>query len=188
MAFKGRICYNKERIRIMKGGTQGIRGRAFVSCALCGKNVKTLIMYTSKHHGNTRKVVEAFARGLKAETVDLLKETPSGIGDYDQIGIASGIYAGKMDRQVRQILRRLPEGGGKKAFVVSTSGVGKEKYNAEAIRLLKEKGYRISGSYAFTGWNTFGPFKLVGGTGKGRPDKKDLQKAEHLGEELACEE
>ena len=188
MAFKGQICYNEERIRIMKGGTQGAGAEFSLPAELCGKTVKTLIMYTSKHHGNTRKVVEAFARGLGAETVDLLKETPSGIGSYDQIGIASGIYAGKMDKQVRHLLKSLPEGGGKKAFVVSTSGVGKEKYNAEAVRCLKDKGYRISGSYAFTGWNTFGPFKLVGGTGKGRPDKQDLKKAEHLGEGLAREE
>ena len=50
MAFKGQICYNEERIRIMKGGTQGAGAEFSLPAELCGKTVKTLIMYTSKHH------------------------------------------------------------------------------------------------------------------------------------------
>ena len=40
--------------------------------------------------------------------------------------------------------------------------------------ILKEKKTDIIGKFGCKGYDTFGPFKLVGGIAKGHPDEKDL--------------
>ena len=43
--------------------------------------------------------------------------------------------------------------------------------------ILKEKKTDIIGKFGCKGYDTFGPFKLVGGIAKGHPDEKDLEAA-----------
>ena len=40
--------------------------------------------------------------------------------------------------------------------------------------ILEEKHADLIGTFSCKGYDTFGPFKLVGGIGKGRPNAKDL--------------
>lgn len=40
-----------------------------------------LFLYTSSHHGNTRKLVEFVASSLGARAVDLLRSAPPPFGD-----------------------------------------------------------------------------------------------------------
>ena len=40
--------------------------------------------------------------------------------------------------------------------------------------ILEEKHADLIGTFSCKGYDTFGPFKLVGGIGKGRPNEKDL--------------
>lgn len=48
----------------------------------------------------------------------------------------------------------------------------------DAIRQIAEaKKAQIVGSYGCLGFDTFGPFKLVGGIAKGHPDDKDISDA-----------
>ncbi len=42
---------------------------------------------------------------------------------------------------------------------------------------IKGKNAEIVGKFTCPGFNTFGPFKLIGGTAKGRPDENDLKDA-----------
>ena len=42
---------------------------------------------------------------------------------------------------------------------------------------MKEKKTDIIGKFGCKGYDTFGPFKLVGGIAKGHPDEKDLEAA-----------
>lgn len=47
-----------------------------------------------------------------------------------------------------------------------------------AIRaVVKEKNADIVGEYGCPGFDTFGPFKIVGGIRKGRPNENDIAKA-----------
>ena len=39
------------------------------------------------------------------------------------------------------------------------------------------KNAEIIGQFTCSGYNTFGPFKLVGGTSKGHPDDEDIKNA-----------
>jgi flavodoxin len=43
--------------------------------------------------------------------------------------------------------------------------------------LLTKKGAQIAGRFGCRGFDTFGPFKLVGGIAKGHPDNGDVAEA-----------
>ena len=91
--------------------------------------MKTIILYYSNHHGNTKKLVDAI-QASDPENVEILDVTTAGPKDlsgYDLIGVASGIYAGNFGKPLL--------------------------------------------------YNTFGPFKLIGGTAKGHPTKEELDAA-----------
>ena len=49
---------------------------------------------------------------------------------------------------------------------------------------VKEKSAVVAGEFGCRGFNTFGPFKLIGGTGKGHPDETDLENARRFFEGL----
>ena len=57
---------------------------------------RTLILYASTHHGNTRRLAETMAEAAGAEFCDLLHDPLPDLSGYDLIGMASGIYYGKL--------------------------------------------------------------------------------------------
>ena len=138
--------------------------------------MKVLIVYHSEHHNNTKKLVEAIAQQGE---VTLLKASDSSSlnwSDFDLIGFASGIYYQKFHKDILDSAEKnLPIG--KKVFFLYTCGVKRNSYT-DAIRQIAEtKGAQILGSYGCLGFDTFGPFKLVGGIAKGHPDDKDIRDA-----------
>lgn len=136
--------------------------------------MKTAIVYYSAHHGNTRKLAEAVAQGRDVTLMDALEVKSADLSGYDLIGFASGIYFGKFHRSVVEFAKNsLPQG--KKVFFLATyGGSNGTKAIEEAVR---ERDAQIVGSFGCKGYDTFGPFKLVGGICKGRPDETDLKNA-----------
>ncbi len=136
--------------------------------------VKTAIIYYSSHHGNTKKLVDAIAQGHDVTLIDASAQKQADLGQYDLIGFASGVYGGRFHPDVLDFARKnLPEG--KRVFFLYTyAGLGSAKSIAAAAA---EKSAVVAGEFCCKGFNTFGPFKLVGGTGKGRPNEADLENA-----------
>lgn len=62
--------------------------------------MKTLIVYYSSHHGNTKKLVDAIAARGSVSTVDASAATATDCSDYDLIGFASGIYYQKFHESI----------------------------------------------------------------------------------------
>ena len=60
-------------------------------------------------------------------------------------------------------------------FLISTYG-GSTNYKS-IENILKEKHAKVIGKFGCKGYDTFGPFELVGGIAKGHPDEKDLEAA-----------
>lgn len=144
--------------------------------------MKTLIIYESVHHGNTEKIAKVMAKAL---TADLIKPKDfTSLDEYDLIGFGSGIFYGNFHKNILGLIAKLSNTPNKKAFVFSTSGQGKIEYNNSIIEKLKAKEFIIAGSFACKGYDTFGPFKLIGGIAKGRPNEEDLQKAKAFAEKL----
>ncbi len=136
--------------------------------------MKTAIIYHSEHHGNTKKLLDAIVR--LGEDVTLIEAESDGITDlsgYDLIGFASGIYYQKFHETVLQFAQRnLPQD--KKVFFIYTYGVKKDTYTNAIKQIIDTKGAELLGAYDCPGFDTFGPFKLVGGIDKGRPNEDDV--------------
>ena len=138
--------------------------------------MKIAICYYSRHHGNTRKVLEAMAREADVNLIDVTARRAVRLDGFDCVGFASGIYGFEFHRSVVEFARQyLPEG--KPVFFVYTFGVTKGTGAAAAARVAQEKHCPVLGEYGCKGYDTFGPFKLVGGLAKGHPDERDLENA-----------
>lgn len=136
--------------------------------------MKTAIVYWSSHHSNTKKLVDAIAQGRDVTLIDTSSTKSADLSGYELIGFASGIYFGKFHESVTEFAKNcLPQG--KKVFFLSTYGGSS---NTKAIEeAVKAKGAQIVGQFSCRGYDTFGPFKLVGGIAKGRPNAADLENA-----------
>ena len=136
--------------------------------------MKTAICYYYRHHGNTLRVLEAMALGQDVDLVDVTCRATVHLDGYDVVGFASGIYYGKFHRAVLQFASQyLPQG--KDVFFVCTYGSRK---NTQSIaEVVHAKGSRILGEFGCRGYDTFGPFKLLGGIAKGHPSEDDLRRA-----------
>lgn len=147
--------------------------------------MKTAICYFSSHHGNTLRLIEAMAEGNGVELIDVRRRAAVRLEQYDAVGFASGIYFGKFHKTVIGFLRQyLPEG--KAVFFVSTCGSPTApRYTAAISAAAAEKNARVLGSFSCRGYDTYGPFKLVGGIAKGRPDERDFRNAREFYASLA---
>ena len=138
--------------------------------------MKTAICYFSAHHGTTLKLIEAIADGNDAELIDVRSRAAVRLEQYDAVGFASGIYYGKFHNSVIGFMRQyLPEGAG--VFFISTCGHISKRNTAAVAAAAAEKGANVLGSFSCRGYDTFGPFRLVGGIARGHPNARDIQNA-----------
>lgn len=138
--------------------------------------MKTIIIYESTHHGNTKKLVDAVAEKYGVETAAVEEVSGTDLSAYDLIGVASGVAFGKFyEASERFVEESLPEG--KTVFFLYTCGNDTGKY-ANSVRARAEaKGCRVAGTYGCRGFDTFGPFKLIGGIAKGHPTQEEIEGA-----------
>ena len=138
--------------------------------------MKVLIIYHSEHHGNTKKLVEAIAGQGDVSLLNVSDSSSLDWSDFELIGFASGIYYQKFHKDVLDSAEKnLPDS--KKVFFLYTCGVKRNSYTNAIRQIAEAKKARIVGSYGCLGFDTFGPFKLVGGIAKGHPDDKDISNA-----------
>lgn len=143
--------------------------------------MKTLIVYVSIHHGNTKKLAEAMADVLDGELIRPSEVDINKLSDYDLIGFGSGIYFGKHHKSLLNLVDKLPKLDDKKAFIFSSSGMKEgglfNRFYTAIKEKLREKGVNVIGEFSCLGFDTYGPLKLIGGISKGRPNEKDLENA-----------
>ncbi len=145
--------------------------------------MKTAICYYSRHHGNTLKVLQAMAQDSQVDLIDVTRRQAVRLEDYDCTGFASGIYYGTFQESVLQFARQhLPEG--KAVFFVFTYGVLRPSYTKVIGQIARERGCPVLDEFGCKGYDTFGPFKLVGGIAKGHPDGQDLDNARRFYQNL----
>lgn len=145
--------------------------------------MKTAVVYYSKHHGNTKKVLDAIAKKHEITLIDVLEQPNADLSGYDRIGFASGIYYSKFQKTLLKYAEEhMPEG--KETFFVYTYGAKKEGYTKAITEAVKKHHAKIMGEFGCFGFNTFGPFKLIGGIAKGHPDQKDYDDAVKFYESL----
>ena len=82
--------------------------------------MKTLILYESTHHGNTKKLCDAIAAGEKDVTVWEVGQGKIPWEEYGLIGFASGIAFGKFYPAITKAAEEIP--AGKQVFFLYTCG------------------------------------------------------------------
>lgn len=130
--------------------------------------------------GCTKKVAKAIASSIKGKLVEVSKAKKEDVLKADVIGFGSGIYALGPHRSLIKFIDSLPVVEGKKAFLFFTSGCGCKFFTGKLKRKLKKKGFELLGDFVCKGYDRYGPLKLIGGINKGRPNKKDLDKAKEF--------
>lgn len=138
--------------------------------------MKTAVCCYSRRHGNTLRVLEAMAEGNNIDLIDVTACSEAQLEDYDAVGPASGIYFGQFHKSVLRFAdNHLPKG--KNVFFVYTCGSMGKGYAKAIAEAAVSRGAAILGEYGCRGYDTFGPFRLVGGIAKGHPNAAELQGA-----------
>lgn len=138
--------------------------------------MKTILIYESTHHGNTKKLVDAVAQRYGIQTVTVAQASGMDLKEYDRIGIASGVAFGKFYEAAERFAEGcLPEG--KEVFFLYTCGNDSVKYANSVSAKAAARGCKVLGVYGCRGFDTFGPFKLIGGIAKGHPTQSEIDGA-----------
>lgn len=154
----------------------GNDGYIFWQRKVTGENdkLKSVIITASVHHGNTRKVVDAIADKFDVEIVDATKVKEKDLSSYELIGFASGIYYGKFHQSVLNFASVNLQAN-KDVFYICTNGGNASFKSIEDV--IAGKRCNEVGRFSCKGYDTFGPFKLLGGIAKGHPNEKDIAEA-----------
>ena len=142
--------------------------------------MKVLIFCVSKYYGNTKKIAQAMASALDAQVIEPKEAIDGIVSSYDMVGFGSGIYFGKHDSSLLDLVDKLPKCK-KKAFVFSTRGrnsLFETAYHKVLRKKLVEKGFDLVGEFSCRGFSDYYKiFKFFGGVNKGHPKRKELDNA-----------
>lgn len=139
-------------------------------------NKDIIIICESMYHGNTMKLVTAMAYSLNCRIMSANEALLAELNRYKVVGLASGIYFTSHHPKIMQIANRL--NSNQNAFIISTHGrpyLG--KYHSDIKQILVHKGIKILGEFSTKGYDCTGPFIIIGGGNKGRPNERDENKA-----------
>lgn len=141
------------------------------------ESIKTAIVFYSQHHKNTKKLLDAIkAEFPDVKLIDVSITKVAELEGYNRIGIASGIYYSRFAKPLMEYLKsHLPKD--KEVFAIYTYGRESSVYTKEVKSLVEEKHGIYLGEYGCYGFDTFGPFKLVGGIQKGHPTTDEISDA-----------
>lgn len=139
-------------------------------------NNKVLIICESMYHGNTQKLAVAMARKLNCRTINCEQAISENLEQYKVIGLGSGIYFTTHHPKLFHIAAKMQNT--QKAFIFSTHGspfLG--KYHQKLKTSLSNQGVSVIGEFSCRGYDCTGPYIIIGGGNKGKPNEKDEMKA-----------
>ncbi len=144
----------------------------------------TAIVYYSQHHGNTKKLLDAIkAADPSVVLIDVTAQPTADLSSYDRIGFASGIYFSAFAKQIIAYADAyLPDN--KPVFYIYTHGAPVGNFLKAMQEIATRKHCQELGEYRCQGYDTFGPFKLVGGIAKGHPTEDEIKGAVKFYQEL----
>ncbi|MDH6108594.1 flavodoxin [Kitasatospora sp. MAP12-15] len=148
--------------------------------------MKAVIVCASVSHGNTRRVADTMAQVLGAKVVSPEEAEPAELAGAELVGFGSGVFYGRLHPSLTDFVKALPTRRGR-AFAFATSGLPEiplAPFTRPLVQLLEGKGFEVDGSFSCRAFDTWTPFKLVGGINKQRPNVGDLAAARAFAEQL----
>lgn len=149
--------------------------------------MKTVIFYSSTYNGNTLKIAESIAATLSADLIAIeTKISDFDLSQYDLIGIGSAIHFGQHAIRLQRFVSALPLQG-KNIFIFSTRCrpfLG--NYHRTLKNIIKQKKANLVDEFSCVGFDRTGPWVLINGYNKNRPNTNDLFKARLFAEKLQC--
>ena len=145
--------------------------------------MRVLIIYHSEHHQNTEKIARTMATKIEAELIEAKDVSAEDINNFNIIGFGSGVYNGRLHKDLSEIIDNIPYQDNKKSFIFSTTGslsysrLAHDRFSP----LLINKGFEIIGEFFCLGFDTA---LTREGINKGKPDKQDLENAERFIESI----
>ena len=137
---------------------------------------KIAVIYASTHHGNTRKLVDAIAQRYDITRIDAAEQKNVDLSEYALIGFASGIDFGKFYGCVEQFVEvNLPKH--KRIFFLYTCAKPNDHFTQSIKAKAAQKQAVVLGEYGCKGYNTYGPWKLIGGMNKNHPSPEEVDEA-----------
>jgi len=140
-------------------------------------NNKCIIIYESIYNDNTLKLARAMAQTLGCMLVTTSRALKMNLDIYEVIGFGSGIYFGRHHPKLFEVIEHLNQGQ-QDVFIFSSRGnpfLG--KYHQPLKDVLREKDKNVIGEFSVRGYDETGPWVIIGGGHRGKPDEKDLKKA-----------
>jgi len=146
------------------------------------------IIYTSIHHGNTRKLAETFAGEFGADLLTVEEAGATSLAGYGLLGLGSGIYCGRHDWRLRQFVESWATSP-RRVFIFSTAGLSflHRLQHSSLRRKLVRKGCTVVSEFSCRGWDTVGPLWLMGGINRHHPNVRDLNRAKEFAKRLKAE-
>lgn len=127
--------------------------------------MRTIILYASRHHGNTKKLVDAIVEAHpEIDTLDvkaLGKNEYPNLHEYHLIGVATGIYYSEIDKDMARVLTNVLQPQDK-VFGLMTYGGKNKWYGKDIDGICRMRQAIFMGVYGCPGFDTWGPFKLAG--------------------------
>ena len=139
---------------------------------------KVCIVYSSRHQGNTEKVLykikEKFPETVLVKAGDFKSDD---FERYDAVGFASGIFYRKLAKPVDKLFNQALTSDVQKLFFIYTAGVVSVSLEKALRRKTEQSEKTCMGIFGCKGFDTFGPLKLIGGLNKNRPNENDFKNA-----------
>jgi ferredoxin len=139
-------------------------------------NEKVLIICESIYHNNTQKLATAMSRKLSCRLINCNQALSEDISQYKVIGLGSGIYFTSHHPKLLDIASKMKSS--QQAFLFSTHGrpyLG--KYHEKLKTALLNRDISVIGEFSCKGYDCTGPYIIIGGGNKGKPNEKDEAKA-----------
>lgn len=139
-------------------------------------NQEVLIVCESMYHGNTKKLATAMGIKLNCRVLTCDEASKENIDKYKIIGLGSGIYFTSHHPKLIEFAKKIKST--QKVFIFSTHGrpyLG--KYHDTLKLFLSTQGVLVIGEFSCRGYDCTGPYIIIGGGNKGKPNEKDANKA-----------
>lgn len=148
---------------------------------------KCIIVCQSIYNDNTKRIAKAMSVKLACPVISAVDALETNLDQFEVVGLGSGIYFGCHHPELFNVVKKLSNSQ-QQMFIFSSRGAPfLGKYHHPIKNALQHKGKNIIGEFSVRGYDETGPFVIVGGGSKGKPDEKDLKKAQKFIERVLPE-